>query len=483
MKVTLIGHASILIETSGVAILSDPWWHGPCFGAQWWNYPLPALEVMKDRHIDYIYVSHGHHDHFHPGTLRRLSKTAKVLVGSTTGLAEGIRELGFAVITVDDAQPLALGEGNVRCRIMETHHGDTLMSVEDGAEVCVNLNDALHSAPREVQRAFVARLRSLYPRIDYLFCGYGVASHFPNCYVIPGMDKEATAAKRQAHFNREWVHIVGALKPRYGFPFAADVALLEDDLFWANEALHNPERPTDVFDKVEASSGTVAMDIGPGFCIEGGKVTADVRRKPLRGLEIAQTCAEQVARANRYGSVGIEHVQEVAKLLQEKLNTCAPYLVSYERDYRFLIRFRGSDFGICIEKRRRSLTSKIVSVEANDPYDLVYKTRLPYLKWALTRPYGDEILFVGSGGVFEYSDALAARFNLHRELISLLRTGVTTPSPRPKSGLLGQTKRLVKRMIGRADHDLYDLNHWIVFAARSRKPRSSDIPMARSVSG
>jgi L-ascorbate metabolism protein UlaG (beta-lactamase superfamily) len=73
MKVTFIGHASILIEANGVRILSDPWWNGPCFGAQWWLYPDAFLAAVEERPIDYIYISHGHHDHFHPPTLRQFA--------------------------------------------------------------------------------------------------------------------------------------------------------------------------------------------------------------------------------------------------------------------------------------------------------------------------------------------------------------------------------------------------------------------------
>ena len=42
MQITFIGHASILIETKGLRIISDPWWLGSCFGAQWWIYPPPS---------------------------------------------------------------------------------------------------------------------------------------------------------------------------------------------------------------------------------------------------------------------------------------------------------------------------------------------------------------------------------------------------------------------------------------------------------
>ena len=64
MKITLIGHAAILVETRGVRILSDPWWQGPCFGAQWWPQSQPWLEPLSEAPPDFIYLSHGHGDHF-----------------------------------------------------------------------------------------------------------------------------------------------------------------------------------------------------------------------------------------------------------------------------------------------------------------------------------------------------------------------------------------------------------------------------------
>jgi L-ascorbate metabolism protein UlaG (beta-lactamase superfamily) len=88
MKVSLISHAAILIEAGGKTLLSDPWWRGPCFGAQWWAYPRARVDLIERAAVDYIYVSHGHHDHFHPGTLGALPKTSKVLVSGSSDLAK-----------------------------------------------------------------------------------------------------------------------------------------------------------------------------------------------------------------------------------------------------------------------------------------------------------------------------------------------------------------------------------------------------------
>jgi hypothetical protein len=463
MKVTFVGHASLLVEANRVSILSDPWWRGPCFGAQWWNYPEPFVRPLEGRRVDYIYVSHGHHDHFHPATLNTLNRDAKVLVSAQTGLAPAIRDLGFEVIEVPDTQAVALGDG-VSCRIMETCGSDTLMTITDGTEVCVNLNDALHSAPEALQREFVTRLRTLHPRMDYVFCGYGVASHFPNCYAIPGKDREATAARRQAYFNRQWARLIAGLQPVYGFPFAADVVLLENDLFWANEATHNTERPTATLAAEYPGCPVKTIDIAPGFVIEKGRVLENTLRRPVLAADLIRECAGGIERANRYRSVDEQDVKEVAALLADKVTVWAGYLKAYEGDYRFLIRFHNGEWGVRIEKRGPHLSVEPVPVQGQT-FDVAYTTRLAYLKGALTRLFGDEILFVGSGGVFEYADPSRARGNLHRELMHLLRSEATPPAsrgPRP-SGLVYRAKQIVKRMLGRTELELYDLGTWTVF--------------------
>lgn len=475
MKITVVGHASLLTEVGGITLLSDPWWRGPCFGAQWWNYPLPRLDVVQESRIDYVYVSHGHHDHFHPGTLKTLDRSAKVLVSREVGLAAHVRELGFEVIEIGADESYSLTD-KVSCRIIPTHGDDTLMCVSDGAETCINLNDALHSAARDVQARHVSRLRALYPVIDYVFCGYGIASHFPNCYEIPGKDREATAAQRQHYFNGQWAWLIHELNPRFGFPFAADVALLEDDLFWSNEPGSNAERPTAAFHAQYPASGVQVIDVAPGFCIEDGLVLADIRRPPFAPELARQQLADSVSRANRYGGVDRAGIDEVVALMRANLAISEDYLKSHEGNFRFMVELRNSSAGIGFYKHGRDLRLFAVDDVAREPAaDVVYRTRLHYLKWSLTMPHGDEILFVGSGGVFAYRNRVDAENNLHREFMLLLRTQSEPPRPRygGSSKAVYAAKKLIKKALGRDEVDLYDLRQWTVFDA-ARETRSTD---------
>lgn len=467
MKITMIGHASILIEAGGIAVLSDPWWRGPCFGAQWWNYPAPALDVLEGKKIDYIYISHGHHDHLHPGTLNSLSKGTTIIVSDKAGLGDFIRELGFAVIEAVDGEATPLRDSGVSCRIMATHGDDTLMVLTDGTEVCANLNDALHSAPRAVQSQFISRLGALYPQIDYVFCGYGSASHFPNCYVIPGKDYVATAARRQRYFNRQWARIISELNPRYGFPFAADVAFFEEELLWVNEPTHNSERPTEAFKTVYPHSSVTTIDIAPGFIIDGGELIRDVRRQDIVEAVIRKEYAAQITRANMLGTVDAVQVGEMRELIAENIVTCRTYLNAYADDYRFLIHFKRSDFGIQITKRGEEIGVQSVQMSEIDrtTANVILSTRLPYLRWSLTKPYGDEIMFVGSGCIFEYTNREDVASNLHRQLIVMVRQHPVPPvvAEKKDSRLLASVKKTVKQLLGLETEDLYDLNAWTAY--------------------
>jgi beta-lactamase family protein len=464
VQITFIGHAAILIETHGIRVLSDPWWSGPCFGAQWWTCPLPDTKPVAG-HVDYIYISHGHHDHLHPGTLRTLNRDAVCLISSRGGLAATVRDLGFQVIELDDDSVHALAPG-VQCRIVGTQADDTLFAIDDGERVCVNLNDALHAAPAPVQDRFIAQLSAWYPTIDYLFCGYGVASHFPNCYVIPGKDRDATAAKRQAYFNRQWVRIVAGLSPRMAFPFAADVVLLEDDLIWVNEPTSNSERPTDVFEASHPGSSTTVVDMAPGFSVSGDSIVRKVLRTPISIQRLRAERKSEIERANNYGASTIDTFDAVLGLVKANVELCGPYLREYRGDYSFILCFRNLAAGIAVMKRGQGIEVTRCEDSATEPFDLSFTTRLHYLRWSLTTPYGHEILFVGSGGIFKYRDAEDVCRSMHRELMTMLMPHKESPASRfgTSSPFVSGLKRTVKSLLGRRPSDLYDLGAWTVWS-------------------
>ena len=72
MKIQLINHASILIETDGIKLLTDPWYFGYAFDGGWglkYNHPS-AFEIAQT--ATHLWISHFHTDHFHIPTLKKI---------------------------------------------------------------------------------------------------------------------------------------------------------------------------------------------------------------------------------------------------------------------------------------------------------------------------------------------------------------------------------------------------------------------------
>jgi UDP-MurNAc hydroxylase len=72
MKVTLVGHASLLVRTADCTVWTDPWLHGKAFNDSWSLIAPPVLPESALDEIDFLWISHEHPDHFHVPTLRSL---------------------------------------------------------------------------------------------------------------------------------------------------------------------------------------------------------------------------------------------------------------------------------------------------------------------------------------------------------------------------------------------------------------------------
>ena len=102
-KISLISHASILIESDNTKILTDPWFFGTAFNDGWELDPRPNLDAIKKSisDVDIIWISHEHPDHLHFPTLKWLSEnlTKKVSIyfqkNNSMKVFEALRRLGY----------------------------------------------------------------------------------------------------------------------------------------------------------------------------------------------------------------------------------------------------------------------------------------------------------------------------------------------------------------------------------------------------
>ena len=96
MLVTWIGHATVLVQTAGLNILTDPIWSdtaGP-FGFGPRRVAAPGVRFEDLPKIDLILVSHNHYDHMNLATLARLWKRDRPMVVTSLGNDAILRSSG-----------------------------------------------------------------------------------------------------------------------------------------------------------------------------------------------------------------------------------------------------------------------------------------------------------------------------------------------------------------------------------------------------
>ena len=62
MRVTMVGHSTVLFEGAGTRILTDPWF-GTSGNLAYARLHPPAFRREELREIDGVLLSHGHWDH------------------------------------------------------------------------------------------------------------------------------------------------------------------------------------------------------------------------------------------------------------------------------------------------------------------------------------------------------------------------------------------------------------------------------------
>jgi len=228
MRFTVIGHACLYIETGretgdgGPTILVDPWLSGSCFWRSWWHYPPLQVEPGW-LEPDYIYITHHHFDHMHYPTLRRLAKSATVMmakVGVDVMPAE-VRGLGFEkILELPHGEPFELAPG-VEVASFQYGFDDSAFLVRDGESVLCDMNDS------KVRGRALAQLKRCFGPPTFMLKGHSYAITYPLCYEAE--DPEELALVPREVFSQEFIATARDLDVKYAVPFASAVAFLHPE--------------------------------------------------------------------------------------------------------------------------------------------------------------------------------------------------------------------------------------------------------------
>jgi UDP-MurNAc hydroxylase len=111
MRITLLGHATVVVEMDGATCLMDPVFFDPFEEGAVISCPQRRVYPERLPDIDILVISHRHPDHFDLQSLNQVSRDADVIVPADALIIYALRKLGFE--RIHPVHPMApiLSEG------------------------------------------------------------------------------------------------------------------------------------------------------------------------------------------------------------------------------------------------------------------------------------------------------------------------------------------------------------------------------------
>lgn len=101
LRVTFINHTTVLLQTHGLNILTDPIWSERCGPVSWFGprrVRPPGIRFEDLPPIDLVLLSHNHYDHCDLPTLKRLARTHKPSLIAPLGNRAFLERRGIPVL-------------------------------------------------------------------------------------------------------------------------------------------------------------------------------------------------------------------------------------------------------------------------------------------------------------------------------------------------------------------------------------------------
>lgn len=123
LRITLVNHATLLIQTRNVNILTDPMWSERCFPVSFMGpkrHHAPGIRFEELPPIDAVVISHNHYDHLDVPTLQRLAREHRPRILAGLGNDAFLRTQGLSGEALDWWQSASVGD--VRVHAVPAQH-------------------------------------------------------------------------------------------------------------------------------------------------------------------------------------------------------------------------------------------------------------------------------------------------------------------------------------------------------------------------
>jgi hypothetical protein len=235
MDLTLISHASVIVDCGHVVVWTDPWLESRAFNNSWELLPTPSPDRTFLERVTHIWLSHEHPDHFNIPTLKSLPAEFRERVTvcyqkrNTTKIFDALRKLGYRhFLDLPDRAPVRVEDVTLYC--FQAHLGDSVLGVRHGDLRLLNINDS------EIDERDCKRVLAEFGTPDVVLNQFSVAGYVAQRQRDLDRDLPRCAKHKlnQLVRNHQW------LEAKLTVPFASFMHFCMEDNAYLNRYANRP---------------------------------------------------------------------------------------------------------------------------------------------------------------------------------------------------------------------------------------------------
>lgn len=319
MDIRWVNHASFVIESGDIRLLTDPWLFGTAFNDSWELLVPSEFQARDFETITHIWFSHEHPDHFSPPVLSKIPEATRrritVLFQETHDrrVVDFCRKLGFAIQELPDGKPLDLNsEFSVTCGKVPFY--DSWLACRAEGLTLLDLNDCVLENKGEL-----ARIRKSLGPIDVLFSQFSYASWFGNADEPQNYRDAANAMKEQL------LQEIALTTPRFVVPCASFVRFCHSENQFMNLYVN---RVDDIVQEINKQGVSAPVVLFPGDRWTVG--TSHESGQAINSYKAADTAVQSFRETE---TVPLEEILSLSRKYRQKLlernNRAAIYLARW----------------------------------------------------------------------------------------------------------------------------------------------------------
>ncbi|MGO4889905.1 MBL fold metallo-hydrolase [Anaerobacillus sp. MEB173] len=234
MKIEMVNHASVIVESENIRLITDPWIEGTAFDKGWGLLSESKFTFDDFKNITHIWFSHEHPDHFHPPNLKKIPEEYRKKITILFHETEDKKVIEFCRNVLGFYEVIELTKN----RWYDIHPDFSILNIPFGVDdswICIksegttllNVNDCEINNSKDAQL-----IKKIVGDVDVLFTQFSYAGW-------AGNKDEVSLRKKRASEKLEKVMMqIEVFKPAYVIPFASYVWFCHEENSYMNDSVN-----------------------------------------------------------------------------------------------------------------------------------------------------------------------------------------------------------------------------------------------------